>query len=145
MWKCISLTNYAMSTYLNLISDDTKVSSVTLLMPSIFSFVNIYICISFIMVSVSPFHDKKDIFALHGPSIEKTIYLALTNQSLLNFQPYRLWVLIQISTLLIVYCVLNHTNHFGTLTFTVNLSLPLCSHIFYTRLPSTYIRSKDTH
>ena len=79
-----------------------KYDLLTLLIPSIFSFVNIYICISFIMVSVSPFHDKKDIFALHGPSIEKTIYLALTNQSLLVLQPNGLWVLVELSTIQVV-------------------------------------------
>ena len=54
------------------------------------------------MVSVSPFYDKKTFSLCMDRPSKKTIYLALTNQSLLNFQPTRLSVLVELSTIQVV-------------------------------------------
>ena len=103
-----------------------KYDLLTLLWPSIFSFVNIYTCISFIMVFVSPFYDKKDIFRFTW-TVHRKNHLPESNSS----------VLAETSTIQVVsLCVVFNQHDFGTLTIAVKPSLTLCSHNFYARLPS---------
>ena len=80
-----------------------KYDLLTLLIPSIFSFVNIYICISFIMVSVSPFNDKKTFsLCMDRPSKKPSTWLWLISpcwtfnhtgcEYLFRFQPFWLCI-----------------------------------------------------
>ena len=69
------------------------------------------------MVFVSPFHDKKDIFRFTW-TVHRKNHLPGSNQSVLVEIPTHTVVSLCVvfnqrgCTLLIVYCVLNHTSHY---------------------------------
>ena len=85
------------------------------------------------MVSVSPYHDKKVIFFLYGPSIKKTIYLALIRQSLLRYQPEGLCIVCWTTQTIV-----------GTLTFTVLVIFTSVQPYFLYKAPA-HIHSLKRH